>query len=119
MHEYSLCSDIFKQVIEKSKENELKKITKISIKIGEASGIDQEFMRHSILEHLFSKSIKKDVEVEFIIEKVSLKCKKCGNIIKNIDKKSQKNKCDICKNEDFEINSGQSIYLNYIEGEKE
>ncbi|MBN1384434.1 MAG: hydrogenase maturation nickel metallochaperone HypA [Elusimicrobia bacterium] len=114
MHELGIARDLFDIVLQKSKENNLKKVTKISIKLGEAAGIETDFLKHSFIDHIIPGSIAAGCEFEIIVERVKVKCKKCS---KEFSSKDMKMNCPSCDGTDIEIISGNNIYVASIEGE--
>jgi hydrogenase nickel insertion protein HypA len=112
MHELSLARDLAKIVFDTMKKsgNE-KKLKKVVIAIGEASGIEENFLNHSLKEHIFKGTEFENVEIEYKIQKVKLKCSVCG---KEFDDAVVK--CD-CGSIKFDIVSGKDVYIEEIEVE--
>ncbi|MFN3967231.1 MAG: hydrogenase maturation nickel metallochaperone HypA, partial [Endomicrobiia bacterium] len=81
MHELGIAKDLFELVKKYTEENSLSKVTKIVIKIGAASGIDKNFLRHSFVDHILPGTFAENSAIEFDLEPVKLKCKKCNEII--------------------------------------
>ncbi|MFH0948567.1 MAG: hydrogenase maturation nickel metallochaperone HypA [Elusimicrobiota bacterium] len=112
MHELGIAKDLLDIVLLKAKENNLKKITKISVNIGEASGIDRDFLRHSFIDHLLPGTIAESCCLEISKEEVKVKCKECSAeflpMIFN---------CPACQSKEIEILSGKDVYVASIEGE--
>lgn len=115
MHELSIASDLFKIVKEKARENNLKKITKISIKVGVASGIDKVFLKHTFVDHIFPESIAQDAELELVEDSLQAQCKSCEKKINTENKFIIS--CPACGGVDIEITKGKDIYLECIEGD--
>ena len=116
MHELGIAEDLFKIVKKKAQGFNLKKVTKIRIKVGAASGIDIEFLRHSFNDHVFPDTIAHGAELELISEPVEAKCKKCGEII-NAQKHEFSKSCPSCGGLYIEIIKGKDVYIEDIEGE--
>ena len=114
MHELGIARDLFDIVLQKARENNLKKITKISMKLGEAAGIEMNFLRHSFSDHIIPQSIAAGCELEITAEKVKAKCKKCS---KEFSVKDIAVCCPSCNGSDIEIISGKDVYVASIEGE--
>ena len=125
MHELGIAKDLFDIVLEKARENNLKKVTKISIKLGEAAGIETDFLRHSFVDHIIPRSIANNCELEISIEKVKAKCKRCSTEFSPEDMVFHPHtnrvgvgvNCPSCKNKEIEITSGKDVYVAFIEGE--
>lgn len=116
MHELGAALELFKVVEEKGKENNLKKVTKVTVKVGEASGIESDFLRHSFLDHIFPGTIADGADLEIVIEKVAEMCKDCETKI-DVSKDEPVMKCPSCGSSKFEITGGKDIYVDSIEGE--
>lgn len=113
MHEVSIMQSAMKIVLEKAKENNLKEIRKICIKIGELSGV-----MPSALTFAFNGVSKETIAegAEFIIEKVdaTARCEDC-NIVFKIDHFNKL--CPSCNKFCTNILSGYELYINTIEGD--
>ncbi|MFN3551089.1 MAG: hydrogenase maturation nickel metallochaperone HypA [Endomicrobiia bacterium] len=111
MHEHTLAKNLGYLIFKKIKENKPKKIKKIVFIIGEASGVEKEFLEHSFKEHIFKNTICEQAELVFKTEKPKIKCKKC-----NEEYKEAILKCN-CGSINFDIMSGKDVYIEEIEME--
>ncbi|OOM80761.1 hydrogenase maturation nickel metallochaperone HypA [Clostridium sp. BL-8] len=113
MHEVSIMENAIKIVQEKAKENNLKNISKITIKVGKLSGVMPE-----ALEFAFQGLSKGTMAegAQFLIEKVNAtaKCDDC-KITFEIDHFNKL--CPKCNKFCTNILSGYELYINTIEGE--
>jgi len=107
MHELGIARDLLKNIREKIGE---KKPEKIVIVIGKASGIDESFLRHSFLEHIFPELNWDNVELIFEKEEAELFCKNCKRVVKELSSFS----CPFCGSGDLEIKSGDRTYLKEV-----
>ena len=115
MHELSIAQELFRIVEDKARENNLKAVTKIVVVIGEASGIEEDFLRHSLMDDLMPGSIAEKAELEITREALQARCQACG---KEIDfQQSYSLRCPNCGVSNLEVTKGKSIYLQTIEGE--
>lgn len=114
MHELGIARDLFNIVLQKAKENNLEKIIKISVKLGIASGIEIDFLRHSLIDHIIPQSIAAGCELDISVETVKVRCKKC---FKEFSPKDTVINCPSCCSADIEIISGKDVYVDSIEGE--
>ena len=115
MHELGIAKDLFEIIKEKARQKQLIKITKITIKLGVASGIEKDFLEHSFYDHIFPGSFAEGAKIEIVSEPVIIKCKKCHKEL-NSDKFTVN--CPNCNSFDLEIISGKDVYIENIEGEK-
>lgn len=109
MHEYTTAKNLYEVIKKEAKNSNLKKITKVTIKIGEASFIDKEHLKSNLLQFFLPNTV-----IEFVEEKVKLKCESCGNE----DFGSFTSKlffCPVCGNNNISIISGKKVYVEKIE----
>lgn len=115
MHELGIAQDLFQIVKERAEENNLKKVTKIKICLGVASGIEKGFLEHSFIDHIFPKSIAEGAMLEIIHEPMETHCKDCGKEL-NTDEKFTLT-CPACGSFNIEITKGKEVYIETIEGD--
>jgi len=115
MHELGVAQDLFRIVEDKAKENNLKAVTRIVIVVGEASGIEEVFLKHSLEEHLMPGTVAEKAELEITREPLHARCLTCG---KEIDFcKNYSLRCPNCGDNNLELTKGKAVYLQTIEGE--
>lgn len=123
MHEIGLAEEIFKTIEELAKKNNLKKVTKIRIKLGEQAGVEEELLEHSLIDHRFPGTpLTSGAELEIIKEKVRFRCPECNQEYEDIQGMNRSGsyqvaKCSSCGNEKLEIIAGTEVYLDHLEGE--
>jgi hydrogenase nickel incorporation protein HypA/HybF len=113
MHEVSIVQSLINIVCNKAQENNLKKINKVSLKIGELSGVFEDSIRFAY------KSISKDTIVEgaeLVIERVEAYAK-CDNCDISFKIKHFNKLCPECQIFSSNILSGYELYINTIEGD--
>ena len=113
MHEMSVMGEIFTIINKKVKEYKLNKITKVVVKVGEMTCINEESLKFAF--KVFSENNLVE-EAEFIINKVEAKakCSNCGYVFKitYTDKL-----CPLCNTYSDNITNGYELYLEEVEGE--
>ena len=113
MHEVSIVSDLFEIIQENIVKHELKAVTKVVLKIGEMTCVEEHAIRFAF------EAMAKDTEVEraeLIIDKVkaTAKCESCGEIFAA----SFLNKiCPKCSLFSGHILTGYELYIDELEGE--
>ncbi|PKN00072.1 MAG: hypothetical protein CVU78_02970 [Elusimicrobia bacterium HGW-Elusimicrobia-2] len=107
MHELSIARPLAKEIEEKCKG---KNPSKIIIAVGDASGIDTAFLRHSFEDHIFPEKKWQDAELVFEKEAPTLICRKCGKILHDAVQFA----CPDCGNIDIDINSGNRVYVKEV-----
>lgn len=111
MHEYTIAKNLAYLIFKEIKEKKTKKIKKIVFVVGEASGVDCDFLEHSLKEHIFKNTICEDAKLIFKKEKPRIKCKNC-----KIEFEEPINKCR-CGSVDFEIEAGKDVFIEEIDSE--
>ncbi len=137
MHEWALAESIFIAALEAVEKEKMKKITEITIAIGQLQQIEQDIFEFALEEILKDQEKKiKDVKIKIETEKSTLKCKFCENTWSFDDMKKKLNedeseaihflpevafvhtRCPKCGSPDFEIISGRGVSITSIKGEK-
>lgn len=116
MHELSIAKELFEVIQNTVKDKSLRQVSKIVIKLGVASGFEESFLRHSLVEHLFSGTILEKAELEIVSIPISVKCQDCKTVFDSADSLSGLN-CSVCKGMNLDIISGKEVYVESIEGE--
>jgi hydrogenase nickel incorporation protein HypA/HybF len=137
MHEWALAESIIATIIKESEKENLSKIFKVTVKIGELQSIELEIFKFA-LENMV-EMYKPPVDLENIcleIDRCILKCKVCGNTwnYRDIPKELEEDekeavhfvpevahtymRCTQCGSPDFEILQGRGVWIDSIEGEK-
>lgn len=116
MHEHGMARDLWKVVLDEAKKNNLTKITKVTIVLGVAAGVEHEILTHSFVDHIFPESeIAKDAVLEYEIEQLEAKCNVCdGKVIPSNVKSFV---CPSCKANDITVISGRDVYIKSIEAQ--
>ena len=113
MHEYSVVSALIDLCEENAKNHNCTSVTKATIKIGVASGVEPHLLQIAF-DTFKQDSICANCELEIVIQKLILKCKECG-FSNEIEINS--NICPNCKSIKFEIIDGEDAYLMNLEME--
>jgi len=113
MHEVSIIQNVVKIVSEKAIENKFTKVNKVSLKIGELSGVMPESLnfafKSSIIDTILEGSTLEIEKVKAIAE-----CKDCEQEFP-IDHFNKI--CPCCNKFCSSIISGYELYVNTIEGD--
>jgi hydrogenase nickel incorporation protein HypA/HybF len=115
MHELAIAQDFWKIILDHARSNNLRKITKISMILGEASGIEKEFLEHSLRDHIMPGTIAADAVLEITPMPLAAACKACGAVITK--DMMVRLVCPVCGSRDIDIESGRETYVASIEGE--
>jgi len=111
MHETSIAQNLLSIILEKAKECNAKRITKVTLKIGEFAGINQESLKFAF-KNLTQKSIVERAIVEIIPLPLLGKCRKCE---KEFTINREEFKCPKCGCLELDIISGEDLYIDNIE----
>ncbi|MCT8976686.1 hydrogenase maturation nickel metallochaperone HypA [Clostridium sp. CX1] len=114
MHEVSIIQSVIDIVLKKSEENKLKTINKISLKIGDFSGVAKDSLMFAF------QGISKETvleNTELVIERVKAtgECNQC-NLIFEIEHFNKL--CPKCNKFCSSILTGHELYIDTIEGDK-
>jgi len=137
MHEWALAESVLTAAVETAEKEKLKKISEITIGIGELQQIEQEIFKFALDEIIKSQEDKlKNVKIKIETIKSTLKCKNCEYTWKFSDMKKKLNedeeeaihfipevafvhtRCPKCKSPDFEIAAGRGVSITQIKGEE-
>ena len=114
MHELGIAKDFWNIVAESARKHKLKRVTKISIVLGEASGIEEEFLRHSFEEHILPGTMAREAQLVITKKPLAARCRACAA---EITRDSMKEPCcPRCGSSDIEVISGKETYVEHIEG---
>jgi hydrogenase nickel incorporation protein HypA/HybF len=116
MHEHGIARDLWKVILSEAEKNNLKKITKVSVVLGIASGIEQELLNHSFVDHIFQEhEIAKGAVMEYEIVPLTAQCNVCMEEIN--PSQMEHLTCPHCGANDIKIVAGHEVYVKNIEGE--
>ena len=130
MHEWALAEALISTVISVSKEEGLKRIFEIGVRIGELQDIDLEIFKFALMQ--LRPDYLKDAKIKFKIIKTKFKCKVCGHEWSpkkdELDESIREAihfipeiahaylKCPRCGSIDFDVIEGRGIWLEYVKG---
>lgn len=114
MHEMSYCLKMVNLAIETCKENDIKKVDKILVEVGQMTGVLPYY-----LQKYYPKAVKdtilEDSTLEVIEVLVQTKCDQCGNIYN--PKKEEKYLCPKCGSGMGKVIKGRDVILKQVIGE--
>ena len=114
MHELGIAQDLWVIIKGYAGQHNLKKVTRIVIAVGEASGIEEGFLRHSFVDHILPGSIAEGAELVLQPEKLIARCNECH---KEITKDGLTSiHCPCCSSMKIDIIAGKETYVHSIEG---
>jgi len=111
MHEYSIVQSLLDQCEDIAKENEAKKVTKVTVKIGVMSGVEPDLLQRAF--DTFKEGTMCE-ECEYIqyIQDVVVKCLTCG-ATSNV--KDNEYCCPECQSIELDIVDGEELLLMQLE----
>jgi len=115
MHELGLARDLFRIILERAQKNNIKKITRIVLSIGIASGIEKDFLVHSFRDHVFPGTAADGAELILLDEPLKIFCRNCEKDIQ--DSVVFSLNCPFCGSPHIEILKGKDILVETIAGE--
>jgi hydrogenase nickel incorporation protein HypA/HybF len=114
MHEFSIAQNIIRIVKDTVAEENLPKVTKVKVKVGELSGVVPDALEFSFRIIADDNKIKK---AQLEINSVPLKVK-CKNCKKEFKLEFPSFVCPYCSSSDLEIITGNELFLESIELEE-
>ncbi|HEY5524339.1 MAG TPA: hydrogenase maturation nickel metallochaperone HypA [Clostridium sp.] len=113
MHEVSIIENVIEIVSEKAIENEFTKVNKVSLKIGELSGVMPESLNFAFKSCIIGTMLEGSIlEIEKV--KAVAECKDCKQVFP-IDHFNKL--CPCCNKFCSSIIAGYELYVNTIEGD--
>ncbi len=111
MHELTITQNILAIVLEKAREVRADKIRKVSVTLGDLSGIVDECVQF-YFELLGKDTIASEATLSFERVPTKLKCRRCAGVFSPGELDWA---CPACKVQDVEIVSGRECYVDSIE----
>jgi len=111
MHEYHIVESIVNQILEKAKNSNAKKITGVTLVMGELSGLQEESIR-VYFDNLAKENILEGAKLTVKTAKSKLKCQDCGMIF---EYEKSNFSCPNCSGPGILTNSGKEFYIDNIE----
>jgi hydrogenase nickel incorporation protein HypA/HybF len=113
VHETSITESILSLALEKAKEANAERVTRINLVIGELSGVAGECVQQ-YFELLRENTIAGGAVLAIEKQSAVLKCRKCAKVFPPDDENWQ---CPDCREANVEIISGRDCYMESIEVE--
>jgi hydrogenase nickel incorporation protein HypA/HybF len=137
MHEWALAEAVIETAIEESRKGGLKKISEITVKIGELQQIELEVFQFALTEIARAHdedSLLTNAKMRLETERAILKCRVCGTEWDYRDAGLDDDegeaihfapevahvyvRCPSCKSPDFEVIQGRGVLLKAIKGKR-
>ena len=132
MHEWALAEAILASAKQVAEQEKLKKVTEVTIKVGELQQIEPPILRFALTQ--LKPELFKNTKFHILKAKSTLKCRVCATTwqfnLKKLDKATAEAihfvpeashsfiKCPKCGSPDFEIVTGRGVWLEDIKGAK-
>jgi len=111
MHEASIAQNLLGIILSKAKECNAKKITKITLKLGEFTGINQESLTFAF-KNITQETIAKNAILDIVPSALMGKCRKCNE---EFEINKIEFKCPKCNSILIDIVSGEDLFVDNIE----
>jgi hydrogenase nickel incorporation protein HypA/HybF len=111
MHELSITQSILEIALNKAQEAGASKVTRISVTLGELSGIADDCVRF-YFDFLTKETIAAGASLDFEKVKTQLRCRRCE---KDFVPEDSLWTCPQCHEQQIEIIAGRECYVNSIE----
>jgi hydrogenase nickel incorporation protein HypA/HybF len=132
MHEWALAEAILASAKQVAEQEKLKKVTEVTIKVGELQQIEPPILRFALTQ--LKPELFKNTKFHILKAKSTLKCRVCATTwqfnLKKLDRATAEAihfvpeashsfiKCPKCGSPDFEIVTGRGVWLEDIKGAK-
>jgi len=114
VHELSVTQGLVDMLIEEAEKRKVKKVTKVTVVIGELTGIESESVKF-YFDILTENTVAEGAELNFKIIKAQFKCTECGNIF---ERSNFTFKCPVCGGQGVLMSKkGKEFYIESIEVE--
>lgn len=113
MHELTVVSNIFKIILETAEKNNIKRISKISLKIGRQRHLAPDLMIFA-LESISKNTIAEKAVLNIERVDIKMRCRSCGTDF-IVDDNTYL--CSSCGSPALETISGKDLLIESIEGE--
>jgi hydrogenase nickel incorporation protein HypA/HybF len=113
VHELAITQNILEIVLNEAKTAQANKVTKISLVIGELSGIVSDCVLF-YFDFLKKGNVTEEATIDFRLVPVELRCRDCQT---NFKPKDSAWACPNCQSTSFEVISGRECYVESIEVE--
>ena len=113
MHEYSITESILSLALNKAKEANAVKITRINLVVGELSGVVAECVQF-YFDHISKKTLADSASLVFTTRPTQVRCHKCNKVFTPANGDWS---CPECRETGMDIVSGRECYMESIEVE--
>ncbi|GAH63174.1 Hydrogenase maturation factor HybF [subsurface metagenome] len=111
MHELGITESIVNIAVDKAKEAQASKITKINLVVGELSGFVPDCIEF-YFDFLSKDSIAEGATLHFELTPAQFRCRSCSTVFRPQDTIWT---CPKCQSQSVEITKGRELYIESIE----
>jgi len=108
MHEIHAVQDIFNQALEKARQQKAKKVTRLTLVLGELLGFDPGSIR-LYFEEMAEGTILEGAQIMINSKKPTLQCKDCQT---SFEKEKSNLACPSCSSTAVTVQSGKEFYID-------
>ncbi len=117
MHELSVTEKILDIVVSHAQKHHVKKVVSITLKIGELSDLENEWMQH-YFDYLSKDTVAAGAILKIERVPIVLKCNKCGQLTEIAKDQLGQVSCSGCYEQaNFSIESGREYYIKEMEAQ--
>lgn len=114
MHELGIMSSVLEQTLQYAEENDVSKIRKITLEVGEYSGLIPE-LAQKYFSYISRGTIAEHASIEITEVPLTMKCCACGHI-ERASRSAMENGCSVCGCEEMMLtSSGRGWRLTSLE----
>ncbi|MBP3713028.1 MAG: hydrogenase maturation nickel metallochaperone HypA [Bacilli bacterium] len=112
MHELGIVFSVIQQVEKAAKENDVKKVKKVTLEVGEVSTIVPSYFEDCWKWSIKKSEVMNECELEMIIIKAGTYCEDCG---KTYSTTQYGKKCPYCGSEKTYLYTGKDVVIKSLE----
>ncbi len=116
MHELAVTKNIFVIIIKHAKENNVKKVLTVNLKIGALSDLETEWIQH-YFDYLSKGTTAEGAKLNVERIPVTFQCDSCLTTFKIDIRKVQEIECPECRGRNCSLVSGNEYYIENMEAE--
>ena len=114
MHELPVTESILRVVLTYANQNNVQKVTKIFLEIGEMSDLEDEWMQR-YFEYISKDTIASEAKLDIIKKPVVMECGDCNETFQVDIKNDSELLCPGCSSKNSKLISGREYFVKSIE----
>jgi len=114
MHELGVTKKILAVVLERARENSVRKVLAVRLCIGELSDLEDAWLQH-YFDHLSQNTVAEGAVIKVTRIPVQLQCARCGDLFQIDIRRESTVRCPECGADDLSLVSGNEYSIEDME----